>query len=80
MNPCTVACWSAIRSATTAYWRAAREFQQATARAQQHLARGADPAVIAAAIDEVEASQRELHAVLDRPVPGSAAGSGAQSS
>jgi len=27
--------------------------------------------VLAAAIDEVEASQRELYAVLNRPVPGS---------
>ena len=64
--------WQVLRLEETS--RGLREFEQASARAQRHLARGADAAVTAAAVDEVEASLREFREVLDHPVPGSTEG------
>ena len=64
--------WQVLRLEETS--RGLREFEQASSRAQRHIAHGADPAVLAAAIDEIEASQHELYAVLNRPVPGSTEG------
>ena len=62
--------WLVLRLDETA--RAESDLIQATERAEREVASGAGPTVIAAALDQVEASQRALYELLDRPAPGTA--------